>query len=217
MLVGFWFQGKLTLVGIERVFLLKLVVWVAHNKTNSEEMAFFSHQFLRGVLFFAVGGVSSVAILKIWENRESLLREIRRRFDSNETRQPEENDERFDWEGKSSVSYENILLKSDRILEYKSPIFRVPLLSAIDYDGTMMFPPQKLSQLIELIFSCAEAIFIIIFLFLFFSWSTWLKKIVFLKICIFEDLGHTKRATITLNRGIVHTPAGASSVIEMLL
>ena len=177
-----------SLVGTERIFLLKLVVWFTHNKTNSEEMAFFSHQFLRGVLFFAVGGVSSVAILKIWENRESLLREIRRRFDSNETRQPEEHDERFDWEGKSSVSYENILLKSDRILEYKSPIFRVPLLSAIDYDGTMMFPPQKLSQLIELIFSCAEAIFIIIFLFLFFSWSTWLKKIVFLKICIFEAI-----------------------------
>ena len=60
-------------------------------------MAFFSDQFLRGVLFFAVGGVSSVAILKIWENRESLLREIRRRFDSeSETRQPEERDERFD-------------------------------------------------------------------------------------------------------------------------
>ena len=83
---------------------------------NSEEMAFFSDQFLRDVLFFAVGGVSSVAILKIWENRESLLREIRRRFDSNETRQPEEHDERFDWEGKSSVSYENILSKSDRII-----------------------------------------------------------------------------------------------------
>ena len=64
----------------------------------------------------AVGGVSSVAILKIWENRESLLREIRRRFDSNETRQPEEHDERFDWEGKNSVSYENILSKSDRIM-----------------------------------------------------------------------------------------------------
>ena len=79
-------------------------------------MAFFSDQFLRGVLFFAVGGVSSVAILKIWENRESLLREIRRRFDSNETRQPEENDERFDWEGKSFVRYENILSKSDRIM-----------------------------------------------------------------------------------------------------
>ena len=77
-------------------------------------MAFFSDQFLRGVLFYAVGGVSSVAILKIWENRESLLREIRRRFDSNETRQLEENDERFDWEGKSYVSYENIL--SDRIM-----------------------------------------------------------------------------------------------------
>ena len=51
----------------------------------SREMAFFSDQFLRDVLFFAVGGVSSVAIVKIWENRESLLREIRRRFDSNET------------------------------------------------------------------------------------------------------------------------------------
>ena len=57
-------------------------------------MAFFSDQFLRGVLFVAVGGISSVAILKIWENRESLLREIRR-FDSNETLQPEEHDERF--------------------------------------------------------------------------------------------------------------------------
>ena len=106
-----------SLVGTERIFLLKLVVWFTHNKTNSEEMAFFSDQFWRGVLFFAVGGVSSVAILKIWENRESVLREIRRRFDSNKTRQPEEHDERFDWEGKSSVSYENILLKSDRILE----------------------------------------------------------------------------------------------------
>ena len=79
-------------------------------------MAFFSDQFLRGVLFFAVGAVSTVAILKIWENRESLLREIRRRFDANETRQPEEHDKRFDWEGKSSVSYENILSKSDRII-----------------------------------------------------------------------------------------------------
>ena len=87
-----------------------------YSETNSGEMAFFSDQFLRDVLFFVVGGVSSVAILKIWENRESLLREIRRRFDSNETRQPEEHDERFDWEGKSSVSYENILSKSDRII-----------------------------------------------------------------------------------------------------
>ena len=179
-----------SLVGTERIFLLKLVVWFTHNKTNSEEMAFFSDQFLRDVLFFAVGGVSSVAILKIWENRESVMREIRRRFysESETRRQPEEHDERFDWEGKSSVSYENILLKSDRILEYKSPIFRVPLLSAIDYDGTMMFPPRKLSQLIELIFSCAEAIFIIIFPFVFFSWYTWLKKIVFLKICISEAI-----------------------------
>ena len=79
------------------------------------DMAFFSDEFLRDVLFFAVGGVSTVAILKIWENRESVLREIRRRFDSNETRQPEEHDERFDWEG-NSVSYENILSKSDRIV-----------------------------------------------------------------------------------------------------
>ena len=77
-------------------YLVKLVVRFGHNQTNSKEMAFFSDHFLRGVLFFVVGGVSSVAILKIWENRESLLREIRRRCDSNETRQPEENDERFD-------------------------------------------------------------------------------------------------------------------------
>ena len=77
-------------------YLVKLVVRFTYNKTNSQEMAFFSDQFLRGVLFFAVGGVSSVAILKIWENRESVLREIRKRFDTNETRQPEEHDERFD-------------------------------------------------------------------------------------------------------------------------
>ena len=77
-------------------YLVKLVVRFTYNKTNSQEMAFFSDQFWHGVLFFAVGGVSSVAILKIWENRESVLREIRRRFDSNETRQPEEHDERFD-------------------------------------------------------------------------------------------------------------------------
>ena len=84
------------MVGTERVFLSKLAVRLAHNKTNSKEMAFFSDQFLHGVLFFAVGGVSSVANLKISENRESVLREIRRRFDSNKTRQPEEHDERFD-------------------------------------------------------------------------------------------------------------------------
>ena len=81
---------------LSEFYLVKLVVRFAHNQTHSKEMAFFSDHFLRGVLFFVVGGVSSVAILKIWENRESLLREIRRRCDSNETRQPEENDERFD-------------------------------------------------------------------------------------------------------------------------
>ena len=59
------------------------------------EMAFLSDQYLRAVFFFAVGGVSAIAILKIWEKKESLLREIRRQFDSNEARQPEENDERF--------------------------------------------------------------------------------------------------------------------------
>ena len=59
------------------------------------EMAFLSDQYLRAVFFFAVGGVSAIAILKIWENKESLLREIRRQFDSNEARQPEEHDERF--------------------------------------------------------------------------------------------------------------------------
>ena len=68
-------------------------------------MAFFSDQFWRGVLFFAVGGVSSVTILKIWENRDSVLREIRKRSDTNETRQPGE-----------QASYENILSKSDRLM-----------------------------------------------------------------------------------------------------
>ena len=77
-------------------YLLKLVVRFTYNKTNSQEMAFFSDQFWRGVLFFSVGGVSSVTILKIWENRDSVLREIRKRSDTNETRQPEEHDERFD-------------------------------------------------------------------------------------------------------------------------
>ena len=81
-------------------------------------MAFFSDQFLRGVLFFAVGGVSSVAILKIWENRESVLREIRRRFDSNETRQPEEHDERFDWGGKRYNNNENIFLCVENFFMY---------------------------------------------------------------------------------------------------
>ena len=60
---------------------------------------FFSDQFLRGVLLFSFGGVVvvvAVAILKIWENKESVLREIRREIDSNDAWQPEENDERFD-------------------------------------------------------------------------------------------------------------------------
>lgn len=60
---------------------------------------FFSDQFLRGVLLFSFGGVVvvvAVAILKIWENKESVLREIRREIDSNDAWQPEGNDERFD-------------------------------------------------------------------------------------------------------------------------
>ena len=68
-------------------------------------MAFLSDQYLRAVFFFAVGGVSAIAILKIWENKESVLREIRRQLDSNEPRQPEENDERFNWEGKSNFFF----------------------------------------------------------------------------------------------------------------
>ena len=52
-------------------------------------------QFWQRVLLVAVGGVTAVLMLKIWENREAVLREIRRRFDSNEARQPEEHDERF--------------------------------------------------------------------------------------------------------------------------
>ena len=63
------------------------------------EIMFFSDQFLRGVLLFSFGGVVvvvAVAILKIWENKESVLREIRREIDSNDAWQPKENDERFD-------------------------------------------------------------------------------------------------------------------------
>ena len=33
------------------------------------EMAFLSDQYLRAVFFFAVGGVSAIAILKIWEKK----------------------------------------------------------------------------------------------------------------------------------------------------
>ena len=88
--------GQIVWLVLSVFYLLKLVVRFVYNKANSGEMAFYSDPFLRGVFFFAVGAVSSVAILKIWENRESLLREIRRRFDSNETQQPEEHDERFD-------------------------------------------------------------------------------------------------------------------------
>ena len=43
-------------------------------------MAFLSDQYLRAVFFFAVGIVSAIAILKIWENKESVLREIRRQL-----------------------------------------------------------------------------------------------------------------------------------------
>ena len=44
----------------------------------------------------AVGGVTAVVMLKIWENKETVLREIRRQFDAlNEARQPQEHDERF--------------------------------------------------------------------------------------------------------------------------
>ena len=72
---------------------------------------FFSAQFFRVVLLFSFGGVViviAIAILKIWENRESLQREIKGQIDSNKARQPEENDERFDYEGESSDSNENI-------------------------------------------------------------------------------------------------------------
>ena len=72
---------------------------------------FFSTQFFRVVLLFSFGGVViviAIAILKIWENRESLQREIKGQIDSNKARQPEENDERFDYEGESSDSNENI-------------------------------------------------------------------------------------------------------------
>ena len=60
-------------------------------------MTFPSEQFWRRVLLVAVGGVTTVLMLKIWENKEAVLREIKRQFDASEApaRQPEENDERF--------------------------------------------------------------------------------------------------------------------------
>lgn len=76
-----------------------------------EEIMYFSDQFFRGVLLFSFGGVVivvTVAILKIWENRESVQREIKGQIDSNKAWQPEENDERFDYEGESYDSNENI-------------------------------------------------------------------------------------------------------------
>ena len=78
-----------------------------------EEIMFFSAQFFRGVLLFSFSGVViviAIAILKIWENRESLQREIKGQIDSDKARQPEENDERFDYEGESNDSNENIFL-----------------------------------------------------------------------------------------------------------
>ena len=157
-------------------YLVKLVVRFTYNKTNSQEMAFFSDQFWRGVLFFAVGGVSSVAILKIWENRDSVLREIRKRFDTNETRQPEEHDERFDWEGKSSVSYENILSKSDRLMVISEKL--------CDACKPWLFRQRRGNPFLRANSpswsSWVDVIFIIIFLFFLFT----LKKLVIFPIVV---------------------------------
>ena len=54
-----------------------------------------SEHFWQRVLLVAVGGITTVVMLKIWENKETVLREIKRQFDANEARQPEEHDERF--------------------------------------------------------------------------------------------------------------------------
>ena len=147
--------------------------------------SFFSDQFLRGVLFFAVGGVSSVAILKIWENRESLLREIRKRFDTNETRQPEEHDERFDWEGKSCVSYENILSKSDRLMVISEKL--------CDACKPWLFRQRRGNPFLRANSpswsSWVDVIFIIIFLFFLFT----LKKLVIFPIVVRATYSETKR------------------------
>ena len=87
-----------------------------------EEIMFFSTQFVRGVLLFSFGGVViviAIAILKIWENRKSVQREIRRQIDSNKARQPEENDERFDYEGESYDS-NNIFFMRLTVLKLSS-------------------------------------------------------------------------------------------------
>ena len=87
-----------------------------------EEIMFFSAQFFRVVLLFSFGGVViviAIAILKIWENRKSVQREIRRQIDSNKARQPEKNDERFDYEGESYDS-NNIFFMRLTVLKLSS-------------------------------------------------------------------------------------------------
>ena len=128
-------------------------------------MAFFSDLFWRGVLFFAVGGVSSVTILKIWENRDSVLREIRKRSDTNETRQPEE-----------QASYENILSKSDRLMVISEKL--------CDACKPWLFRQRRGNPFLRANSpswsSWADLIFIIIFLFFLFT----LKKLVIFPIVV---------------------------------
>ena len=171
-------------------------------------MAFFSDHFLRGVLFFAVGGVSSVAILKIWENRESLLREIRRRFDSNETRQPEEHDERFDWEGKSSVRYENILIKSDRIMVISKTLYYT-LQSVISSTATENFSNRPNSSSWSSWYSLVQTLSLLSFFcsFFFLIIHLILKKSFYINLYFasyYLDRDRNRKSnTLSLNRGIV--------------
>ena len=100
----------------------KVCVVIGSYLDYLEEIMFFSTQFVRGVLLFSFGGVViviAIAILKIWENRKSVQREIRRQIDSNKARQPEENDERFDYEGESYDS-NNIFFMRLTVLKLSS-------------------------------------------------------------------------------------------------
>ena len=76
-----------------------------------------------------------------------------------------------------------------------------------DSNGLKMFLPRRLSKLIELIFSCADAIFIAIFLFFLFSHSLFdFKKNRFIQICILQaylDRDRNNNINSSRNHGIV--------------
>ena len=60
-------------------------------------MSFLSEQFWQRLLLVVISGATAVVVLKLWENKETVLREIRRQpgHPNEPQKLPEENDERF--------------------------------------------------------------------------------------------------------------------------